>query len=662
MTTVNIHTLLIANRGEIACRIIRSCRRLGIRSVAVFSDADRYAPHVKMADMAVFIGESEVASSYLNQDKIIDAAKRSGANAIHPGYGFLSENAGFAARVISEGLIWVGPNPNAIDRMGSKSNAKTIAMEHEVPVIPGYKGEDQSEERLKSEALKIGFPVLLKAAAGGGGKGMRIVHAENELGEAIQGAQREGLSSFGNAELLIEKYFPSSRHIEIQIFGDKHGNAIHLAERECTVQRRYQKVLEESPSPVLGEEMRQRMGAAAVRLAKALAYDNAGTVEFIYSGNEFFFLEVNTRLQVEHPVTEAITGLDLVELQIRSAEGKALPLKQEDVKTEGYALECRLYAEDPANQFLPGSGKILEWKPFETEGLRYDSGVESGSEISIYYDPMISKIIAHGPDRETVISRMEYALRKTVCAGLSTNQSFLLQVLANADFRKGNYDTHFIDTHFTAETLSSINEEALIQAALAMTAAKCLEEQAERRMLKNIPLGWRNNFYQKQSISYSHKDRELNVSYRFHKGVFEMECAGATYAVVPAFLRGNEYSIEINGIVQQFSIHNLGNTCYIHQYAQPQIVLVRQSRFPETNASEEKGGYISPMPASVVKILVNKGDTVKNGQSLLILSSMKMENTIAATEDGSIEDLFVKEGENIEAGRILLQLNPANNA
>jgi len=649
----NIHTILIANRGEIACRIISTCQQLGIRSVAVFSDADRSSPHVKMADTAVFIGASEVRESYLNMDKIIDAAKRSGANAIHPGYGFLSENAMFAKRVVDEGLVWIGPNANAIEQMGSKSNAKSIATEHEVPVIPGYKGKDQSEEKLSAEAEIIGFPILLKASAGGGGKGMRIVHQTSELLENIRGAKREALGAFGNDELLIEKYFPSARHIEIQIFGDKHGNAIHLLERECTVQRRYQKIFEESPSPILSDELRQKMGDASVRLAKALNYDNAGTVEFVYHNNEFYFLEVNTRLQVEHPVTESITGLDLVEMQIRSAEGYALNIQQEDIKANGYALECRLYAEDAANNFLPASGKIAEWIPYENEGLRYDSGVESGSEISIYYDPMISKIIAHGKDRNSVIKQMEYALRKTVCSGLTTNQAFLVDVLNDENFKQGNYDTHFIEKTFIST--HSPNKENITQAIIAATVFKCLADQSQRTTLASIPFGWRNNFYQKQSISFIHDAKEIKLLYTSHNGRFEIDMDGTTYIAIPSASGTHEIHIEINGILEKFRISNVNDNYYVHHFNHPQVVLALKNRFPETNREDEKNGYISPMPASVVKVLVQKGEEVKNGQSLVILSSMKMENTIAAAEDGTIEDIYITEGENIEAGRLLLQ-------
>jgi len=647
---------LIANRGEIACRIIRTCRRLGIRSVAVFSDADRNALHVKLADVAVFIGAGEVTASYLNMDKIIDAARRAGADAIHPGYGFLSENATFAKRVNDEGLVWVGPHAEAIGQMGSKSNAKGIAVAHDVPVIPGYKGSDQSEETLSAEAAKIGFPVLLKASAGGGGKGMRVVHEAAALAENIRGAKREALNAFGDDELLIEKYFPSARHIEIQIFGDKHGNAIHLYERECTVQRRHQKIFEESPSPVLSDTLRGEMTSAALRLAKALRYDNAGTVEFIYHDDAFYFLEVNTRLQVEHPVTESITGLDLVELQIRTAEGNPLPLAQEQVQQNGYALECRLYAEDPANHFLPGSGKLRQWLPFEEEGIRYDSGVEGGSEISIYYDPMISKVIVHGADRQSVIQKMEYALRKTVCLGLNTNQAFLVDVLNNPQFKNGEYDTHFIEKTYPPESLARTDEMALTQALLAAATVKCMADDAQRTSLASVPFGWRNNFYQKQTVTFVYKTHEFGLQYKFDNGRFEFDLEGASYVVIPSAYGNGQWQMEINGIVEKFHVAEAGGNYHVQHFAYPQITLALKSRFPDVHRQDEKNGYISPMPAAVIKVLVQKGDTVKNGQALVILSSMKMENTIAANTDGTVEDIYIAEGENIEAGRTLLQL------
>jgi acetyl-CoA carboxylase biotin carboxylase subunit len=554
-----INTILIANRGEIASRIIRTCKKMGIRSVAVYSYADRGTPYTREADQAVHIGGNDLATSYLDQEKLIATAKKVGADAVHPGFGFLSENAGFAQKVKDAGLVFIGPRPEAIEAMGSKSKAKDIMRKHEVPVIPGYQGEDQSVERLSGEALKIGFPVLLKAAAGGGGKGMRIVHAEKELKAAIEGAKREGLSSFGNDELIIEKYFPSSRHIEFQIFGDQHGNAIHILERECSIQRRYQKIIEESPSPALSEKIRQEMGAAAVRAAKSLNYDNAGTVEFILSDkNEFFFLEVNTRLQVEHPVTEAITGLDLVQMQIEVAEGRPLAVLQNDIKGNGYAIECRLYAEDAANNFMPATGRILKWQVPCIHGLRIETGVESGSVISTHYDPMIAKLITHGKDRAEAQRKMSAALGNLNCLGLTTNQDFLKAILANADFKAGNYDTHFLQNQFNYKKEQSA--EAIEMAAIAASAFDRSERVQSRTTLQNLPSGWRNNFYQPQQETFLNGDEEILVKY--HNSNYATVIASeerarqspsSDYQVHVQNLKGDGIQLEVNGILEHFT-------------------------------------------------------------------------------------------------------------
>lgn len=655
-----INSVLIANRGEIACRIIRTCRNMGIRSIAVYSDADTNAPHVKLADTAVHIGASEVKNSYLNIDAIVAAAKQTGAQAVHPGYGFLSENENFARRLEQENLIFIGPNANAIEWMGSKSKAKEIAAQNNVPLVPGYRGTDQSLAIFMKAAKETGYPVLLKAAAGGGGKGMRIIHAENEMENGFHAAKREAMNAFGDDELLLEKYFPSSRHIEIQIFGDKHGNAVYLLERECSIQRRYQKIFEESPSPVLDEITRQQMGEAAVRLAKALKYDNAGTVEFIWSDGAFYFLEVNTRLQVEHPVTEAITGLDLVKMQIEIASGLPLSVKQEEIKANGYALECRLYAEDVANHFLPTTGKLAAWHTPPLNGMRYDSGIETGSEISIYYDPMISKIIAHGDNRTEALRKMEYALRNLVCLGTTTNHAFLLHTIQHPMFAAGNYDTHFIannpDLITKSEPATSHIELALIAAALY----KWKTEEDNRLLLKELPSGWRNNFFQPQKLKFDYKTQTCEVSYRLNGSYFEMKVSGVNYLVKFESLCNDRLSVQIGNQLQHFYVAVSGNDYFVQHYDCPQVKLTLCDKLPAPEKEAVKGGYISPMPASVIKVLIKKGDKIKNGQSLIILSSMKMENTIAANEDGVIEEIYVAEGENIEAGKLLLKLNPIN--
>ncbi|MEZ4955765.1 MAG: biotin carboxylase N-terminal domain-containing protein [Saprospiraceae bacterium] len=404
-----INSILIANRGEIASRIIRTCQKMGIKSIAIYSEADRNAAYVQHADMAVFIGESTPTVSYLNQEKIIEVTKEMKADAIHPGYGFLAENAEFAKRCKIENIIFIGPTSEVIDLMGSKSNAKLLMQKNGVPVIPGYQGEDQSEQRLREEVIKMGFPVLLKATAGGGGKGMRIVQNEKELTEAIKSAKRESNNAFGDDKLIVEKYITNGRHIEFQIFGDQHGHVVHLLERECSIQRRFQKIIEESPSPIMDEELRNKMGAAAIKAAKAINYQNAGTVEFIYDeiSKEFYFLEINTRLQVEHPVTEEITGLDLVQMQIETAQGTPLEILQEDIKGTGYAVEVRLYAEDSANNFLPMTGIVELFEVPEINGLRVETAVQSGSAISIYYDPMIAKLIVWDKTRQSAHRKMQ---------------------------------------------------------------------------------------------------------------------------------------------------------------------------------------------------------------------------------------------------------------
>lgn len=662
MKVKTINTILIANRGEIASRIIRTCKKMGIRSVAIYSDADRGTPYTREADQAVHIGGNDLATSYLDQDKIIATAKKVGADAIHPGFGFLSENAGFAKKVQDAGLIFIGPRPEAIDAMGSKSKAKDIMRKHQVPVIPGYQGDDQSVERLSAEALKIGFPVLLKAAAGGGGKGMRIVEADKDLKASIEGAKREGLSSFGNDELIIEKYFPTSRHIEFQIFGDQHGNAIHILERECSIQRRYQKIIEESPSPALTDDLRNEMGEAAVRAAKSLNYDNAGTVEFILSDkNEFFFLEVNTRLQVEHPVTEEITGLDLVQMQIEVAEGRPLSVTQEDIKGNGYAIECRLYAEDADNNFMPATGKILKWQVPEIDGLRIESGVESGSVISTHYDPMIAKLITHGRDRAEAQRKMSAALANLNCLGLTTNQDFLKAILCNADFQAGNYDTHFLQKQFNYTKEQSV--EAIEMAAIAASTFDRSERESKRTILRNMPSGWRNNFYQPQQETFLNGEEEVLVKYNeanFSIVIASDEGAKQSpsddYQVFVQEISEDEILLELNGIQERFTLVRSGNDYFIQHGRNGTVSLTRKERFPIKEAEKVKGGYISPMPGRVIKVLVEAGQKVESGDGLLVLLSMKMENTICADEDGTVEEIYVAAEEDVEAGKLLLKM------
>lgn len=649
--------ILIANRGEIAHRIIRTAHRMGIRTLAVYSDADARLPYVTAADQAVHLPGTAAADTYLQQDRLLEIAREHGVDAIHPGYGFLAENAAFAKKCTDAGLRFIGPNPEAIAAMGSKSRAKAIMEEHDVPVIPGYRGEEQSDEHLLSEARRIGYPLLIKAAAGGGGKGMRVVREEKDLATGIQAARREAEASFGDSELLLERYFDSARHIEFQIFGDQHGNVIHLLERECTIQRRHQKVIEESPSPVLTSEERDIMGAAAVRAAQALHYDNAGTVEFIHVGpNEFYFLEVNTRLQVEHPVTEAITGLDLVQMQIESAEGRPLPIRQDEVQGQGYALQCRLYAEDPANNFLPATGTVHRWHTPEVAGLRYDAAITNGSEISIFYDPMVAKVIAHGPDRATTIRRMHYALQHLQCFGPVTNQDLLLTILADAEFQAGQYDTHYLETRPDGFLAQASTEREQQTALIVGSVAQWQQRRQQPTLLSHLPGGWRNNFYQGQQESYrlgkqdmvlTYRQQGEHLTYTLHDEMYEVEMYGR---------QENAIDLAINGVRHTYPVVQRGQQIWVQLPSGKTLRLERLPRFPDSAHEKVPGGYQAPMPGQVIDVVAQPGEQIAAGQTLLILSSMKMENAITAATDGEIEEIYVAAGQQVEAGTLLLKL------
>lgn len=652
-----IQSILIANRGEIATRIIRTCRRLGIRSIAVYAEPDKDLPFVQDADEAIALGGNAAKEAYLVQDKIIAAAKRTQADAIHPGFGFLSEQADFALRCQAEGFIFIGPNADAIQKMGLKSRAKTIMQAHGVPTIPGYQGENQSLEVLIQEAHQIGYPILIKAVAGGGGKGMRIAYQESEVKTALLAAQQEAQNSFGNATVILERYFKNARHIEFQIFGDKQGNVVHLLERECSIQRRYQKIIEESPSPSLSDALRTAMGDAAVLAAKAIHYDNAGTVEFILTeAQEFFFLEVNTRLQVEHPVTEMITGLDLVEWQILVAEGQALPLEQKAIQSKGYAIECRLYAEDANNQFFPSTGTILHWETPTLEGLRYESGVQTGSEVGIYYDPMLAKIIAHGTNRSTAIRKMQYALRHLKCMGLITNQAFLLALMQNKAVQAGNYHTNFIEQAFDFDTFAQQQEEGQSIALIASLLYRWHQRVQKRSLIPTLQSGWRSNFYQAQQEAYQIGETTFLVHYNYKKDTFDIKIEAQDYEVQLVSIDKTALSITINGWQHQVHVAASEADYYIHHanYGSIQTRLI--SKFPEIEAVKTKGDYIAPMPSEVLKINVEVGQEVIEGQALITLLSMKMENTIVAQEAGLVEAILVAEGSSIAKGTLLLKI------
>ncbi len=637
---------------------------MGIRSVAVFSEADRHLPYVSQADAAMCIGAGNAAESYLNQDKIIAAARQMQADAIHPGYGFLSENAGFAARCTAEGFVFVGPHAGAIDAMGSKAKAKQLMQANGVPTVPGYEGTDQDTATLSAAACNIGFPVLLKATAGGGGKGMRIVQTAGELTAAIESAKREAQSAFGDDTLLIEKYIAQGRHIEFQIFGDKHGNALHLLERECTIQRRYQKIMEESPSPVMTDALREQMGAAAVNAAKALRYDNAGTVEFIYDDQNaaFYFLEVNTRLQVEHPVTEEITGLDLVQWQIEVAQGYALPLSQADIKGRGYALEMRLYAEDASRNFLPVTGKIATFEYPPVAGLRMETAVQSGSEISVFYDPMIAKIIVWEQNRAAAFRKMRYVLQHLICLGTTTNQDFLLHLIQHPEVIAGNYNTHFIQNNVALQKLNtplSSFDEGLSLIAAALYGWQ--QREGRRTLLKSMPSGWRNNFndYQQASYTIARNDKEIRLLYRhLYDRLFVFLINEQTFNIklLPA-QQQDKVRIETDaGIQYTFAICQTEQVFYLHHETIGSIVVTEKERFPIKKAEKMAGAFEAPMPSQVVKILVQPGQKVAAGDALIVLSSMKMENTLLADQTGEVGEIYTVEGANVPAGQLLLQI------
>lgn len=649
--------ILIANRGEIAARIMRTCRAMGIATVAVYSDADANAPHVRFADEAVHLGATPAKDSYLNAAKIIQAAQRTGADAIHPGYGFLSENAEFAEACAAAGVVFIGPKPDVIRAMGLKSSARKLAAEAGVPIVPGYEGEDQADGRLREEILRIGFPVLVKASAGGGGKGMRVVRDEAEIVEAIDSARREAEKAFGNGALLLEKYIERARHVEVQILGDALGNLIHLFERDCSLQRRHQKIIEESPSPVVDDTLRQQMGEAAINLGRAMRYTNAGTIEFILApSGEFYFIEVNTRLQVEHPVTELITGLDLVRLQIEIAEGRPLSFAQSDLKKHGHAIEARLYAEDPNTGFLPATGKLHDWQlPAGVDGLRIDSGVEAGNEIGIFYDPMLAKVAAHAEDRITAIRKLSYALRHLSVLGVKTNRDFLIRLLGSPAFNNGEAHTEFIAEHL-GELIGGADQQSVRASAIAAALYLQWNWQSADSLSAELPPGYRNNPYRAPSIKLEVGEQKIELSWRLVAGKrFEVQAMDATVeAEVVACERGS-IRLALDGVQREFRILEVDERLYL-QSSLGLVVVIRLPRHPIPQSANQEGTASSPMPGQVLKILVSEGQRVSAGDALLILEAMKMEQTIRATTDGVVEIIRVRSGQVVSPGDVLVQI------
>jgi 3-methylcrotonyl-CoA carboxylase alpha subunit len=643
-------SVLIANRGEIACRIAATARRMGLRVIAVYSQADANALHVRLADEALPIGPAPAAQSYLAPDKIIAAAKTARADCIHPGYGFLSENADFAQSCTDAGIVFVGPPPSAIRAMALKDRAKALMEKAGVPVVPGYHGERQEPKFLKEKAYEIGYPVLIKAVAGGGGKGMRRVDRHADFDAALEGAMREASSSFGDARVLIEKYVSAPRHIEMQVFADNHGNAIHLNERDCSLQRRHQKVIEEAPAPGMSEALRTTMGEAAVAAAKAVNYSGAGTVEFIADGggalraDGFWFMEMNTRLQVEHPVTEAVTGLDLVEWQLRVASGETLPLRQEQIRLDGHAVEARIYAEDPARGFLPSTGRLIAVQWPQGEGLRVDTGVEANAEVTPFYDPMIAKLIAHGPTRDKALERLADGLDKTIVIGPRNNVGFLAALAKASDFRAGKFDTGFIEQHL-AELIPPA--KGLDHATVALAAAKLLEREGAAMTPLPEP---------EQSPAFPSPWDTADA----------FQLSGARATTLPLSADGEAVTAEIAYTPQGFAVCVGGQApardatlvetaeaIYVLRHGRQTKVARRDLAAAEREA--DAGGVIrAPMHGKVLAVFVDDGAQVVRGQRLAIIEAMKMEHTLTAPADGTVAELAVTANSQVAEGAKLM--------
>ncbi|MEK1913758.1 MAG: acetyl/propionyl/methylcrotonyl-CoA carboxylase subunit alpha [Pseudomonas chlororaphis] len=647
MSAPVLTTLLVANRGEIACRVMRTAKALGLTTVAVHSATDRDARHSREADLRIDLGSSKAADSYLQIDKLIAAAKASGAQAIHPGYGFLSENAGFARAIEAAGLIFLGPPASAIDAMGSKSAAKALMETAGVPLVPGYHGEAQDLETFRVAAERIGYPVLLKATAGGGGKGMKVVEDVSQLAEALASAQREAQSSFGDSRMLVEKYVLKPRHVEIQVFADQHGNCLYLNERDCSIQRRHQKVVEEAPAPGLSVEQRKAMGEAAVRAAQAIGYVGAGTVEFLLdSRGEFFFMEMNTRLQVEHPVTEAITGLDLVAWQIRVAQGEALPITQDQVPLIGHAIEVRLYAEDPGNDFLPATGRLALYRESAAgPGRRVDSGVEQGDSVSPFYDPMLGKLIAWGENREQARLRLLAMLDEFAIGGLKTNLAFLRRIIAHPAFAAAELDTGFIPRYQDQllPPASALSDEFWQAAAQAFAQSQPDQTRADDR----------HSPWAKASGLRIGLPRET---------VLHLDCEGQDRAIkldphnAAMALHGEQLSIEHKGLRQQHRAIRQGDSLYLQWQGEMHRVTAYDPIAAVEASHSHQGGLTAPMNGSIVRVLVQAGQSVEAGAQLVVLEAMKMEHSIRAPQAGVVKALYCQEGEMVSEGSALVEL------
>ncbi|NOL48605.1 acetyl-CoA carboxylase biotin carboxylase subunit [Pelistega europaea] len=665
--------ILIANRGEIACRVAATARKMGIRTVAVYSDADANAAHVAACDESVYIGGSEPRQSYLRADIILEAAKRTGAQAIHPGYGFLSENEAFAQACADNGIVFIGPPASSISAMGSKSAAKALMEKAGVPLVPGYHGDNQDPDFLQQEANRIGYPVLIKASAGGGGKGMRIVPSEADFKEALSSCKREAINSFGDDKVLVERYLSKPRHIEIQVFADSHGNAVYLFERDCSVQRRHQKVIEEAPAPGMTAERRQQMGEAAVAAAKAVGYVGAGTVEFIAEPDgRFYFMEMNTRLQVEHPVTEMITGYDLVEWQLRVAAGEALPARQEDLRIHGHAIESRIYAENPDNGFLPSIGQLQffrlpEHVKFERSGaIRVDGGVRQGDTISPFYDPMIAKLIVWGEDREQAIARMQQALAETQVVGVSTNVAFLGRLFANKAFTSADLDTGLIEKNSEqllpkAQPATTTVVAHLIAALLAqrgqLSATKHTHQQAADPWDFNDT--WRVASVFNESIHLQDGDECRTVLLQRVGGDWTFTLGEQTLPFVwKVEIDGGRFitHITLDGVNSMMSVVLTGENAYVFDQGKVTHLQLPDDLHHSADEQDHGGSLVAPMPGKIISLAVSAGDIVKAGQTLLVMEAMKMEHTITSPKDGRVEEIFYAVGDQVTDGVELIKL------
>lgn len=640
--------ILIANRGEIAVRIMRTAHALGYRTVTVYSEADSNALHVERADEAVCIGPAAVNASYLNAQAILEAAKLTGADAIHPGYGFLSENADFARACTNAGLAFIGPPPEAIELMGSKRRAKVAMQEAGVPVVPGFERANASDEALQEAAERIGFPVMIKASAGGGGRGMRLVHEAAQLAGQIQRARSEAKNAFGDDELILEKAVIEPRHIEIQVFADSHGNVVHLGERDCSIQRRHQKVVEEAPSPFMTPELREAMGQAAVSAAKTCNYIGAGTVEFLVDkDHNFYFLEMNTRLQVEHPVTELVTGQDLVHWQIRVAEGEALPLGQGDVSLEGHAVEVRLYAEDPASDFMPQTGTLVDYTPAELPGLRYDSGIRTGDTVSPFYDPMLAKVIAYGETRAEAIRRLKRALEDTRVFGVTNNRAFLSRIMGHPCFVAGEATTAFLDEDFADNPSMRPLEPSLKELGLAALLFSHAEASASR---------WSNSLPTPLPLCLEVTDQHYEIRLQRNRDQVTVIAGDASATLTLVSITPGELDYIDNGVRQRCQYQRSGDRLYLQQLSRAlcvRDVTHAPASMLEGDASDR---ILATMDGAIIDVRAERGQTVQRGDTLVVLEAMKMEHPLVAERDGTIARVHVTTGTQVRRRQVLVEL------